>query len=585
MLTKNNHYIHNNKSIPQNLLAEEIIIGHLLSNITIKEYIIKNINHNFFTLQKLQIIWFYILNTNTKNHVNYITEIINKLWINNILYQIGGIKYILEIIQKSQSIFLHDSNYKYLDYFIKLLHKNYIKRLFLQYSYSIFQLNYIYNISNEQIYNKSIKYLNTISKNYSIENQINLKQSISIFLQQINEYNKQNIKILSGFDDLDKITNGFKPGELIIVAGRPSMGKTSFAVNVTYNLIFNSKLQVHIFSLEMSKYEIIDKLIAISSDVALHYIQTKIIKEQDWYKIQKACKILISLPLYIDDNGNASIDYIKSQCKECITNKKTIIVIDYLQLIKYPEATIENRSQEIGLITRELKLLAKHIKSPIIVLSQLNRNIENRINKRPLLSDLRESGCISYNNIPNIHKYYLSSYIETIKCYNKFYLLSIQSELDFYQTQNQYIYFLINYTKTLLHITHNHKILIYKTWQKEDQIKQEYLHSIKLENILNSEFIIELNKSEKIKRLEKKRVYDITSHEYRNFIINRYIVHNSIEQDADLILMLYKDNEEQNNKIIDVIIAKHRNGPIGTFQLLFFTDTCRFNNISYQNFI
>ena len=572
----------NTKPIPQNILAEEIIIGHILYDTHMKQYIIKKINHNFFSLKKHQIIWFYILNTNTANQSKHITKIISQLWTNNILDHIGGIKHILNIIQKSQTSFIYVHTYNYIDYLIYILSKHYIKRLFLQYSCNIFQFSYIYNISNEQIYKKSIQYLNTISNHYYTEKQLNLKHNISTFLQEINTSNKNNTNILSGFKELDKITHGFKAGELIIIAGRPSMGKTSLAINITHYLICNLKLPVHIFSLEMSKHEIIDKLIAISSNVSLHYIQNKTIKEQDWYNIQKSCNTLISLPLYIDDNGNASINYIESQCKNFIANQQTIIIIDYLQLIKYQQITIDNRSQEIGLITRELKLLAKYIQAPIITLSQLNRNIENRTNKRPLLSDLRESGCISYINIPNIQNNNSYNYIEILKCSNTFYILSIQNSIEFYQTHNQYIYFLSN---LLLDLTHNHQILSYKKWQKEDQVKQQYLHNIKLENSLNAQCIIELYILTKIKRLEKQPVYDITSHEYRNFVINKYILHNSIEQDADLILMLYKTNNTTENKLIDIIIAKHRNGPIGTFQLLFHTDTCKFDNITYQNSI
>ena len=575
----------NTKPIPQNILAEEIIIGYILYDTNIKQYIIKKINHNFFSLKKHQIIWCYILNTNITKHSTDITIIISQLWKNNILDQIGGIKYILNIIQKSQTSFLYVHTYHYIDYLIYILSKHYIKRLFLQYSCNIFQLSYIYNISNEQIYKKSIQYINTISSHYYTENQLSIKHSIGIFLQQINTPNKNNINILSGFKELDKITHGFKAGELIIIAGRPSMGKTSLAINMTYYLICDLKLQVHIFSLEMSKHEIIDKLIAISSNVSLHYIQNKTIKKEDWYNIQKSCDTLISLPLYIDDNGNASINYIKSQCENFTTNQQTIIIIDYLQLIKYQQITIDNRSQEIGLITRELKLLAKYIQAPIVVLSQLNRNIENRINKRPLLSDLRESGCISYSNIPNVQKNNSCNYTEILKCNNTFYVLYIQNSIEFHQTHNQYTYFLSCYTKILLDLTHNHQIFTYKKWQKEDQVKQQYLHNIKLENTLNTQFIIELYILTKIKRLEKKQVYDIASHEYRNFVIHKHILHNSIEQDADLILMLYKANNTLENKLIDIIIAKHRNGPIGTFQLLFHTDTCKFDNITYQNSI
>jgi len=250
-----------------------------------------------------------------------------------------------------------------------------------------------------------------------------------------------------------------------------------------------------------------------------------------------------------------------------------------LQLIKYIEKTINNRSLEIANITRELKLLATYIKSPIIVLSQLNRNIENRINQRPLLSDLRESGCLSYENVPEIQKNLTGNYIENLNCFKKFYILKRDNTLKIYQTKAQYIYYIENNSKPLLYLTHNHKILLHTKWQKEDQLQNKDLNNMILRNQINEKFIIELNRMKNIKRLIKTKVYDIESLEYQNFTVANYIVHNSIEQDADLILMLYKDKDNTDQKMIDIIIAKNRNGSIGSFELIFHKDTGKFENI------
>ena len=356
------------------------------------------------------------------------------------------------------------------------------------------------------------------------------------------------------------------------------MGKTSFAINILSHLSTKLKIKVHMFSLEMSRNEILDKLISLVSEITINQIVTKSIKKKDWIAIQNTCKVLMASPIYIDDNGYSSIDYIKSQCKNDNIHK-SIIIIDYLQLIKVNNSNIETRSQEIGHITRELKLLAQNLKSTIIILSQLNRNIENRANKRPLLSDLRESGCVDYFNLPNMQSHKFSKFIETLHCFKQYYILNRIKELQLYENTSQYIFGAINKTKTLLNITHNHKLLIYSKWNKKDQIKHNQFHLIKQINRLNLKFTIELNILACIKRLHKDKVYDLKLENYHNFTINNYILHNSIEQDADLILMLYKNNENLNNQIIDIVIAKHRHGPIGNFQLLFHADTCKFSNI------
>jgi len=318
----------NNKRIPpHNIIIEEIILGYLLSNTIIKQQIIHSLNSNFFILNRHQTLFNQIITINKKNKCSNINHIIHQLWYSNLLKEIGGIEYIFYIIEQSQYLFGYYKHDEYIKYFIKILQRHYAKRLFIQYSYSIFQLNYFNKLSIKQIYNKAINYLSTISNSIYLQNEDNLKNDITTFLNKINKFNKNNSYILSGFKDLDKITQGFKQSELIIVAGRPSMGKTSFAINITYNLIFNLQLSVHIFSLEMSKNEILDKLISIASKVALHNIKNKIIKEDNWIKIQQICKLLISSPLHIDDEGNASIDYIKSQCKNYIIKKKLQLLL------------------------------------------------------------------------------------------------------------------------------------------------------------------------------------------------------------------------------------------------------------------
>lgn len=580
MLINTNHYFHNNKQLPpQHILVEEIIIGQLLLNTKFKQYIIDRINPNVFTIQKHRILYLSIIHINNKNKNINTIELINQLWTKQLLNSIGGIKNIIYIIQKSQTIFTNYHQDSYIKLFITILHYYYIKRLFIQYSYSILQFNYIHNINIQQIYQKSIKYLNTIYKTHYRHNSSNLYHNISNFLNKLDKSSTKNCTTFSGFKELDKITNGFKAGELIIIAGRPSMGKTSLAINIAYNLISHFNIPVHIFSLEMSKNEILDKLIALSSNIAIHYIKNKIINKKHWLHIKNTCSFLINSPLYIDDIGNTSIDYIKSQCKYNII-EQTNIIIDYLQLIKLTQHTIENRSEEISQITRELKLLAKDIKSPIIVLSQLNRNIENRVNKRPLLSDLRESGCICYSNTPNIQLQQLNRSITILYCLYKSYHLNQNRFFKLHNIKNQYIYLLKNYNQTSLYITHNHKVLINYNWTKEDKIKLQNFHITKLKNKFNQLLILELNIFQKIKLLNQTPVYDITSYEYCNFLVNEHIIHNSIEQDADLILMLYKNNNDFENQILDIIIAKHRNGPIGSFQLLFHADKCKFDNIN-----
>nr|YP_007878187.1 replicative DNA helicase subunit [Calliarthron tuberculosum]AGA63798.1 replicative DNA helicase subunit [Calliarthron tuberculosum] len=587
MLIKVNNY-YNKYLPPHNIIAEEIIIGYILSDSITAPNVINNIQSCLFTLERHQIIYLNVTEVYNIYSQTDIPKLINKLWTKNLLNPVGGVKQIIELIQKAQSISNYYDENIYIQYFIEILYYHHIKRLFIQYSYCILELSYIKDIAIQQIYRKSIQYIHKIAKVLLLQKRNHFNNLINKFILKtyLDESKNKAVNILSGFKDLDQVTKGFKQGDLIIIAGRPSMGKTSFAINITNHLIRNLQLSVYIFSLEMSKTEILDKILAINSNIKVNNIQQKIIQIYEWKNLQVACQMLLQSQLSIDDEGNASIDYINHKYK-IIKQKKRAIIVDYLQLIKFNNQSLKNRSLEIGYITRELKLLAKNSKSPMIVLSQLNRNIENRINKRPLLSDLRESGCISYLQLPNLHKKILQIQKDKIEAIN-FQKNSYKTKsVDFIGLQNknqQYIYLILTNNNIQTYTTHNHNLFTDKKWKKEDQIKNNSFNNLIVNNNFNINQIIEFIRFSKIKLLSKTKVYDTKVKEYSNFITGKQIVHNSIEQDADLVLMLYKDTQDINNQILDIIIAKHRNGPIGSFQLLFHADTCKFSSIK-QNFL
>lgn len=307
--------------LPSNILAEEIIIGQLLSDNSTRQYILINTTNNFFSLYKHRILYSCSAKAQTKHNL---TETIHTLWNKKLLQAAGGLTGIISIVHKSSAVSLHDNKYACINHFIKILHCNYVKRLFMQYSYSVLQLSHFYRLSIREIYNKASKYLSDVHKNTETQSTISLRENIGSILYALRKSGNKDTKILSGFRELDIITSGFTAGELVVIAGRPSMGKTSLAINVAHYVIFKLKLQVEIFSLEMSKNEILDKLISLATSISVQKIQQKAIKENDWSKIQKACSLLTSSLLCIDDYGSASIEYIKQQCKNRLIKKKAL---------------------------------------------------------------------------------------------------------------------------------------------------------------------------------------------------------------------------------------------------------------------
>ncbi len=200
--------------------------------------------------------------------------------------------------------------------------------------------------------------------------------------------------ISTGFRDFDRLTSGLQPGDLIIIAGRPGMGKTAFALNIGYNAAIHSKKSVVFFSLEMSKLQLGIRLLGFASEIDTARLRSGFLNDDEWDKLTEAANHLSELPIFIDDSSNLSVLEMKARCRRLKrTHELGLVIIDYLQLIQ-SHKSYESRQMEISDISRMLKALAKDLDVPVIALSQLNRKVEERQNKRPQLADLRESGAI-----------------------------------------------------------------------------------------------------------------------------------------------------------------------------------------------
>ncbi len=200
--------------------------------------------------------------------------------------------------------------------------------------------------------------------------------------------------IATGFYDLDYKTAGLQRSDLILVAARPSMGKTAFVLNIAEFVALKSKVPTAIFSLEMSRTQLVNRILAMNSKVDSQSIRTGDLKDDDWVKLMESARITGESPLLIDDTPGISIAELRSKCRKFKLEKDLgLVIIDYLQLMSGGKKS-ESRQQEISEISRSLKALAREINCPVIALSQLSRAVEQREDKRPMLSDLRESGAI-----------------------------------------------------------------------------------------------------------------------------------------------------------------------------------------------
>jgi replicative DNA helicase len=582
------HYIkkYHTQLPPQHNLVEEILLGGILIKPNILILTITELDIEYFAIETHQLIYRTILQIYAEYKYVDPIVLINTLWEKNLLHEAGGMQKILNLIKQAQIFISISCNNIAIQYYIDMIKNKYFRRLLIQYGYYIIKLAHLTYISNNNIANKADKYLNQLENLLEKQYTEGIKTLVTNFLINLKAQNtiidKKNL--LTGFQEIDKITGGFKNSDLIIIAGRPSMGKTSFILSIIRNMITSTKIRVGIFSLETSKQQILYKLLSITSHISLQKLISGNINEQEWIKIQKMSTNVIKSISYIDDTANLSIYSLNSKAKLLVNDDSTVnlIIVDYLQLIQSQEGHFASRTEELATITRILKALARDLHIPIIVLSQLNRNVENRINKKPLLSDLKESGCIGFNNTlvtNHENNLYFSTPQLTIKHkltfleQNSFPVSNVKYKI--LSQIKQYIYDIYSNNYRIIYLTHNHSLLCRIGWLKNDNLKYFYL--IQSPKKIDNKFIPVKEICYKI----KQAVYDIEIYDYTSFYTNDdLIVHNSIEQDADLVLLLYREayyNQGANN-ITDIIIAKHRNGPTGTAQLHFNTYLAAFEN-------
>lgn len=277
---------------------------------------------------------------------------------NGLLQKIGGIKVVIELISQIP-------NLVYLKDYLALLKDKFIRRSLIKLGYEIINSGYITNIPLESILNdfenKLFDLTNEI-KNKSLFSTVELLNNLFLELKE-KSLNPGIFGLPSGFDNLDSLTQGFQKSDLIIIAGRPSMGKTALGLTIAMNVIKKVKLPVLFFSLEMSKEQIMSRLLSMETMINQIKLKNGKLDSNDWTKLNKMINIMAKFPFFVDDSANLSIQDIRSTIKTLIFQQKQIglVIIDYLQLMKNSKGITENRVQEISQITRELKILLENL--------------------------------------------------------------------------------------------------------------------------------------------------------------------------------------------------------------------------------
>ena len=283
-------------------------------------------------------------------------------------------------------------------YYAEIVRENYYLRSLIRIGGEITEMGYQREQSPSDLIDKAEQMVFDISENRVTGEFEPIKDLIDENFAELERRNTDGhptVGCSTGFRDLDGIVTGFQPANLIILAARPSMGKTAFALNIARNVAVDQSKGVAIFSLEMSKMEIVNRMMCTEARVDSWRVRQGQLSTNDWARLAGACTPLHTAPIFIDDTASVSLMEIRAKSRRLKAREKNLglIIVDYLQLMM-GDTNSENRQQEISRISRGLKILARELEVPVMALSQLSRQVEQRAGNRPVLSDLRESGAI-----------------------------------------------------------------------------------------------------------------------------------------------------------------------------------------------
>lgn len=376
---------------PHDIDAEQAVIGSMLTD---KDAVIDSVEvlkPDDFYRQDNKTIYEAILNLYNRAEPIDIITVKSELSSLGKLEAVGGLEYLAVLPDKVPTT----AN---VEKYIKIVEEKSILRRLIKASNEVIDLGYAQTEELDAIIDQAEKKIFEISQGKNQKGYSALKDILVESFAEIEKlYNQKEAitGIPTGFADLDYKTAGLHNSDLVLVAARPAMGKSAFALNIATNAAMQAKVPVVIFNLEMSKSQLVNRILCSEAMVDSNKIRTGKIEEDDWIKLATALGPLSEAPIYIDDTPGITVTEIRAKCRKLKIEKNIgLVVIDYLQLIQGSGKRNSSREQEISEISRSLKILAKELDVPVIALSQLSRAAEQRADHRPMLSDLRESGAI-----------------------------------------------------------------------------------------------------------------------------------------------------------------------------------------------
>ncbi|ACI18650.1 replicative DNA helicase [Dictyoglomus thermophilum] len=373
---------------PHNEEAEQAVLGAMLLSRDAIAKVIEILNPDSFYYEHHGIIFRVIVELFEKGLPVDLVSVTEELRSRNLLERVGGNVYIaslLDVVPTAANV----------EYYANIVAEKALLRRLISAGTEIVSLGYRENENPELLVDKAEQLIFDIAQHHRFRTLVPLRDVLAKSfkeIERIHQTGKPFTGIPTGFWDLDRKTGGFQPSDLIIVAARPGMGKTSFCLNIAQHVALEEHLPVAIFSLEMSSFQLALRLLGSEAQIDIHRLRTGQIREQEWPKLARAFGKLAEAPIFVDDTPDLNVIEMRARARRLKAEVGlSLIIVDYLQLIRLLDRD-KSEHQQISEISRGLKSLARELEVPVIAISQLSRAVETRAERRPQLSDLRGSG-------------------------------------------------------------------------------------------------------------------------------------------------------------------------------------------------
>lgn len=611
------------KTTPANVEAEQAVLGSLLIDPDAIVKVASTLRDADFYREPHQWIYKALLSLHERREPADFVTLVDALERTEQLEEIGGPAYITQLINSTPTAI-------FVDHYARIVERTATLRRLIGAAHQIAELAYDESHELDEVVDRAESIIFGVSESRIHRDLTPISMVLDEVVDQIDFLARNQDRLMgvpTGFVLLDKMLGGFQKSDLIIVAGRPGMGKSSLGLSIAQNAARRYDARVAIFSLEMSSEQVVQRLLSIETAIDSHRLRMGQIDEEEWPILVEAANTLAGANIFVDDTPGASVMEIRTKARRLYAERGIdLILVDYMQLMSGGGggARGENRQQEISFISRSLKGLARELNVPVIALSQLSRAVETRANNKPVLSDLRESGCLSGETLVYLPELGLHCPIRDLIRGEDF-RVSALDETDqtlvsaqvsrAFCTGTKPVFQMTTESGRVIRATANHKFLTESGWKRLDELcvgeqiaakaaetqptsrfdpgfqarsnlESQGLPLAQTATVLPDQASVFWDPVASIEADGLEEVYDLTVPVYHNFAANGLIVHNSIEQDADVVMFVYREdyyNEETDRQnIADLMIAKHRHGTTGTVSLYFRKELTQFRDLELR---